>query len=91
MATSALPSRGGRRGQKYYVNPALSCFPNAKRRETIRSGYLTPAFLGAQNMVELLLNPCILGGPLQQAPGDNQKWLPHPCLVGGPEDGIIAT
>ena len=41
--------------------------------------------------VELLRNPCILGGPQRQVRGQNQKWLPCPCLLGGPEQGGIAT
>ena len=81
MATSPLPSQGPKRGRNCYVTPAFSGIPNAKRREKIRSGYLTRAFAGAQKRAELLRNPCILGDPQRQARGQNQKWLPHPCLL----------
>ena len=37
--------------------------PNAKRGEKFRSGYLTPAFSGAQKRAEVLRNPCILEVP----------------------------
>ena len=87
--------------------------PNAKRGEQdekwsatkvnkIRSGCLTPAFLGAQKRAEVLCHPCILGDPQHQARGgksekapnkrkQNQKWLPHPCLLGGPKEDGNAT
>ena len=38
VATSPLPSRGPKRGQKCYVTPTFSEVPNAKRGEKIRSG-----------------------------------------------------
>ena len=38
---------GPKTGRKCYVIPAFSGVPNAKRREKIRSGCLTPAFSGA--------------------------------------------
>ena len=53
----------------------------------IRSGYLTPAFSGAQKRAELLRNPCILGNPKRQARGQHQKWLPHPRILRGPKRG----
>ena len=40
---------------------AFSGFP--KRGDKIRSGYITPAFLGARNWAEWLNKPCLLGGP----------------------------
>ena len=89
LASSPLPSRGPTSGRNCYVTPAFSGIPNAKRREKIRIGCLTPAFSGAQKRVGLLRHPCILGGPQQR--GDNQNWLPHPCLLGGPQVGGIAT
>ena len=63
MAASPLPSRGPKKGRKCYVTPAFSGIPNAKRGEQnqkwsstkgnkIRSGYLTPAFPGAQKRAE---------------------------------------
>ena len=59
VAASPLPSRGPKRGRKCYITPAFSGIPNVKRGEQnqkwsptegnkIRSGYLTPAFSGAQ-------------------------------------------
>ena len=36
--------------------------------DKIRSGYVTPAFSGAQKRADLLRHPCILGGP--QTKGD---------------------
>ena len=43
-------------------NPCVLGDPQTKGDE-IRSGCLTPAFLGAQKRMEVLRNPCILGGP----------------------------
>ena len=65
VATSPSPSRGPKRGLKCYVTRAFSGVPNTKRREQnqkwsptkgnkIRSGYLTPAFSGAQKRTEML-------------------------------------
>ena len=87
MATSPLPSRGAKKGRNCYVTPAFSGIPNAKRRDKIRSAYLTPTFAVAQKWAELLHNPCCLGDPQRQAREENQKCLPHPCLYGGPEEG----
>ena len=64
-------------------NPIILRVPN-KGYKT-RSGYLTPAFLGAQKWAEMLRNACILGGPQQK--GQTQKWLPHPCLLRGQKEG----
>ena len=83
-----MPSQEPKRGQKCYVTPACSGIPNAKRREKMRSGYLTPAFSGALKMAELLRNPRILGHPQRQARGQKQKWaelLRNPCIFGGPQ------
>ena len=77
-------------GRDCYVSFAFSGIPSTKHGEKIRSGHLTPAFLGAQKGAGLLRNPCILGGPQHQARGENQKWIPHPCLPGGPKTGGIA-
>ena len=43
-----------------------------------RSGYISPAFSGAQKRAELLHHHWVLGGPHKR--GQNQKWLHHPCL-----------
>ena len=90
MATSTLPSRGPKRGRNSYVIPAFSGVPNVKRGEKIRSGYLNPAFSGAQKRAKFLRNPYILRAPQREARGENQKWLPHLCLLGGREEGAIA-
>ena len=90
VPTSPLPP-GAQNRAELLCNPTLSGVPNAKRKDKIRSGYLTPDFLGAQKRAELLCNPCILGGPQCQARGQNQKkWLPHPYLLEGPKEGGIA-
>ena len=100
---------GPKEGGNGYVTPALSGIPNAKRGEQnkkwsptkgnkIKTGYLTPAFSGAQKRAEMLCYPCIHGDPQRQARGtksevvpnkgeQNQKWLPQPCLLGGPKEG----
>ena len=39
---------------------AFSRVPN--KGDKFKSGYITPAFLGAQKWTEMLHNPCILGG-----------------------------
>ena len=46
VPTSPLPSWGPKRGRDCGVRPAFSGVPNHKHGEKIRSGYLTPAFLG---------------------------------------------
>ena len=63
---------------------------NAKCGEKIRSGCLTLAFSRAPKRAELLCNPCIVGSPLRQSQGKNQKWLPHPSTIGGQEEDGIA-
>ena len=50
---------------------AILGVPNAKRGGNIRSCCLTPAFSGVYKMVEVLRNPCSLGGPQRQAWGEN--------------------
>ena len=91
MATSALPSRGPIGGQNCYVTSKLSGVSNAKCEEKIRSGYLTPTFLGAQTTAELLRNTYILGGLEYQARRHNGKLLPQWCLLGCPKEGGNAT
>ena len=78
---------GATRGRNCYAT--LHSWGTPKKWNKIKSGYLTPAFSGAHKWVELLRNPCILGGP--RTTGQNQKWLPHPCLLRGPQVGGIAT
>ena len=45
--------------------------PNAKLGEKIRSGFLTPTFLGAQMRAEVLRNPYVVGGRLRQGWREN--------------------
>ena len=88
LATSPVHSRGPKIKRNYYVTPAFSGVPNAKRGDKIRSGHLTRAFSGAKKRAELPSNPCILGSP--QPGAQNQKWPPDRCLVGGAKEGGIA-
>ena len=61
-ATSPLHSRGS---------------PTPSAGSKIRSGCLSPTFLGAQKRAEMLGHPCILGDPQRQARGAKiQKWSP---------------
>ena len=46
------------------------------KRNKIRSGYLTPAFSGAHNTVEMLCHRCNLGDPSAKRGEQNQKWSP---------------
>ena len=80
-------SQGPKSGRGCYVTPTFLGVP--KQRDKIKSGSLTPAFLGAHKRAEVLCKPYILGGP--QTRGQNHKWLPHPCLLGGPQVGGSAT
>ena len=102
VASSPVPSRGPKSGGKCYVTPPFLGVPNAKRGEQNETGYLTPAFSGAQKRAKMLSKPCILGGPRRQARGaksqvvpnngeQNQNWLHHPCLLGGPKECGNAT
>ena len=52
-----------------YIAPAFSGVPS--KGDKIRSGNITPAFLGAHKWAELLRNPCVLAGPKKS--GQNQK------------------
>ena len=62
------------------------CVPGVPiKGDKIKSGYVTPAFSGAQMRAEVLRNYCVLGGPYE-----GQKWLPHPCLLGGQHEGASA-
>ena len=74
VATSPLPSWAPQRGWKCYITPAFSWVPNAKHGEKIRSGYLTPAFLGTQKRAEVLCHPYILRALHRQARGQNENW-----------------
>ena len=69
MPASLVPSYGPKGGRNYYVTPAIPQVPKAKCGEKVRSGYLIPMFLEAQKRLELLRNPCNLGGPKRQGGG----------------------
>ena len=85
-------------GQKCYITPAFSGGPQTKR-DKIRIGYATPAFLGVHEWAEVLHNPCIPRGP--QTKGDKirigcltlafsgaHKWaevLHNPYILRGPQ------
>ena len=60
VATSTLP-RERTSGRNCYVTPVFSGVP--KQGDNIKSGYLSLAFSGAHKWVEILCNPCVLGGP----------------------------
>ena len=57
------------------MTPAFSGVPI--KGDKIKSGYLTPAFLGAHMRMEVLRNPCILRGPHQRGqewPTSSRQW-----------------
>ena len=68
-ATSPLHSRGP---------------PTPSAGITIRGDCLTPAFMGAQKRAEMLLHPCILGGPQRQAPAAKSEVATSPLAFRGP-------
>ena len=82
LATSPLSSRGPKRGRKCYITPAFSGVPSKGDKIKVGSN---------EGGDEMLHHPCILGGPVRQARGENQRWLPHPCLLGVPKEGENAT
>ena len=86
MATSPLPSQGPTRRRNCYGTRAFSGLPHAKKREKIRSGYLTPAFSGAYKTAKLLRNPCILGVPNPKN-GDKSSRAYLTPASGGPIRG----
>ena len=81
VAASALPSRGPKRGCNCYITPTFSGVPN--KVDKIRSGYLTLAFSVAHKRVEVLRNPCILGGT--QTKGTKSKVAAAPLHSRGPK------
>ena len=107
-AFSGNPNKG-EQNQKWVRHPCLLGGPQRQARgaksevsptkgNKIRSGCLTPPFLGAQKRAEMLCHPCILRGSQRQARGaksevsptkgnKNENCLSHPCLLGGPKRG----
>ena len=74
-----LPSRGRKIGRNRYVAVVLLGVP--ENGDKMTSGYITPAFSGAQDWAEWLPYLGVLTGP--QKRGQNHKWPHHPCLLGG--------
>ena len=96
VVASPLPSWGAKKGQKCYIIPAFLGIPNAKRGEQnqkwsptkankILSGYLTPAFLGAQKRAHVLRHACILEEPQQRVTKSEGAASPLPSQ--GPKRG----
>ena len=96
VAASPLPSRGPKRGQNCSVTPAFSGVPN--KGDKIRSGYLTPAFSGAQKRANRYITPAFSGFPnkgveirsgcLTPAFLGPHKWaevLCNPYILGRPQ------
>ena len=74
VATSAVPSRWPKSGRNCYVTQAFSGVP--RKGDKIKRGYITFAFLGAQDWAELLRHPCVLGGPKRRPRNIYiQRWL----------------
>ena len=84
-AASPLPSRGPKRGGNCYTTPAFSGI--LKKGYKSRSGYLTPAFSRAQKRVELLRNPCILGGSPTPSTGPKSEMAASPLPCRGAKRG----
>ena len=87
VAASPLPSWGPKRGRKWYVTPAFSGIPTPSAGSKVESGYLTPAFLGAQKRAEMLRHPCILGVPQRQVWGAKSEVATSPLPSWGPKRG----
>ena len=68
-AASPLPSRKPKRDRKCHATLAFSRVPNTNREDKNLKGCLSPTFSGAQERAEMLLHPCILRGPQNQAQG----------------------
>ena len=91
-ATSPLPSRGPKRGQKCYLAPAFSGDAQTKA-DIIKIGSLTNVIWRAQNGAEMLPHPRpktegdkIRMGCLTAAFSGAQtraEMLPHPCVLRG--------
>ena len=76
-ATSPLHSRGS---------------PTPSVGSKIRSGCLTPAFLGAKKWADMLHHPWILGGSQRQARGAKSEVATSQCrLLGSPKESRNAT
>ena len=78
---SPLPSQGPKKWAELLRNPCVLGSP--KRRDKIRSGYITPCLLRGPRSGWNCYVTCVLGGPCKM--GQNQKWLHHPCLLGAQE------
>ena len=76
-----------KRGWNCYATCAFSGVPNTKRRNKIRSGYLTAAFSGARKRVELPRKPRILGGSPTPSAGTKSEVAASPLPSRGPKRG----
>ena len=97
VATSPLPSRGPKRGQKCYITPALSWVPN--KGDQNQKWLPHPCLLGGPKEVKNATSPLhshgsptkgtkIRSGYLTLAFSGAQKrskMLHHPCIVMGPQ------
>ena len=71
-----------------YIINTLAINQDVQYLLQITSGYLTPAFSGAQKRAELLRNSCILGGPQCQARGQKQKCGSRYPQLKGPHQSV---
>ena len=83
LAASTTPSRGPKRGRKCYVTAAFWGVPN--KGEQIQNWLPQPCLLGAQKWAEVLLHPCILGGPQQR--GTKSELAASTMPPRGPKSG----
>ena len=83
LAASPLPSREPKRGQKCYVTPAFSGFPNTERGGEIGSGCL----LKGPKERGMLRNPCILGGSPPPSAGGKSEVAASPQPSREPKRG----
>ena len=98
---SWVPNKGDQ-NQKWLPHPCLLGGPKEVKNATsplhshgsptkgtkIRSGYLTPAFSGAQKRSKILHHPCILMGPQQRGPKSEahkgrklSRWMTLPTAI----------
>ena len=84
LAASRLPSRGHNTRRNCYITAAFLGIPN--KGEQNQKCCLTPPFSTAQNRVEVLRHPCILGDPQQRGTKSEVATSPLPCR--GPESGL---
>ena len=90
--TLGFPEEGASATQPLHSQGFPVQIPQSQTKgDKIRSGYLTPAFSGAQKRAQVLCNTCIVGDSQHEARRENPKWLPHPFLLGYKEESGSAT